>query len=900
MPDWNELLRARLQGLDLPPGREAEIVEELSQHLDQHYQEFRDSGMEHAAARAAAERELTENDTLTAYMRALRQSHTTPSITPGGPRQSLLADFVQDVKLAGRMLRKQAGLSAAVILTLALGVGATGAIFALVDKVLLRDLPFPEPSQLITAVERTDVNETAGVAPLNLRDWRQRSDSFEELGGYIPNVGAMVMGSDQGPENVARQWVTEGTFRALGITPIVGRTFLPEDDAPEMRVVVLTETYWRNRFAADPNIVGQTLQLDGQPFTVTGVVPDTARIIGRSDLWAMIPIQDAGDGFRRNYFLRAIGRLKPGVTLEAAQSDLSAIAAGLAREYPDTNEGRGVRIESLRDTVLGRDLRHTSLLFLGVVGFVLVMCFANVSNLLLTRTAARSQELSIRAAMGAHSGRLLRQFWTENLVLSLLAGAVGIAFAAVLLRIAPSYLPPALLPPGIALSFDTGTILFCGAAAVLAGLLTSLLSVSQVVNLAASSRDAASSRVVTDQSSRTRQWLVIGQVAVAVALLYCAGLLSRTLLEMQDVDPGFGAQNVLTAYVDPHSRVYPTRESLVQFAEDVDAEVEGLATVASSAWSTVVPLGDSLTFDRLIEVAGQEAPTPSQRPATAFSIVSGDFFSTLELPLMSGRTFGRQDSLEAVPVCMVDQEFARVHFANSNPIGQRISRWLVDNAEGDPAVCEVVGVVGNLRTAPDEVTPIARLYVPITQLPTGDIFLVVRPRSGDAMDLVPSVRAAIARVDREQLVGVRAIRTLDGVEKESTAAYRFRATLVVVFGALALVLAMIGLFGILAYSVQRRWREFGVRMALGAAGRDMTALIAGSAFRVIAPGLVVGAIAALVIGQLLGAMLFGVQALDPLTLVFVLVTLVATAAAAMALPAWRAAHTDPAGALRNE
>ncbi|MEX0899871.1 MAG: ABC transporter permease [Gammaproteobacteria bacterium] len=901
MHEWSESLRTRLRGLRLDPAREAEIIEELSEHLDQHYQEFRNAGLDHAAAVAAAEQELLDADTLAAYMRPLRQANVPARLTPGTPRHRVFSDLGQDLRLAVRMLRKQAGLTTAVVLTLALGVGATGAIFALVDKVLLRDLPFPEPAGLVTLTERTDVSPTAGVSPLNLRDWQRRNQSFDELAGYIPSVGAMVMRGEDGPENVSRQWVTEGVFRALGVAPVVGRTFIPEDDRPQSRVAVLAETYWRNRFEADPNIVGQSVQLDGQAFTIVGVIPQEAQVIGRSDLWALISIQDAPDNARAAYFLTAIGRLKSDVSLDAAQSELSGIAASLAREYPATNEGRAVALRPLRETVLGTDLRRTSLLFLGVVGFVLAMCFANIANLLLTRTAARSQELSIRAALGADRGRLLRQFWTENFVLSLLGGIAGLAIAGVLLRVAPSLLPTSLLPPGIALVFDARIILFCGVAASVAGMLLSLLSMSQVVDLASASRnDTAGSRSVTDRSSRTRELLVVGQVATAVALLYCAGLLSRTLLELQNVDPGYRADSVLTAYVDPHSRIYPTRESLVQFFDDVDTEVENLPTVANAAWATVLPFGDSLMGDRFIEIAGQPAPTPTQRPISSFAVVSGNYFRTLEMPLLAGRTFEIQDSLTAVPVCIVNEAFARLHLSGREPLGERVSRWLTDAADGQPSVCEVVGVAGNLRGAPDETSPMPQLYVPVTQLPVGDIFLIARPELGDAEALAPSVRAAVGRIDREQMVGVRNIRTLSMIGDEATAAYRFRATLVVVFGALALVLAMIGLFGVLAYSVQRRWREFGVRKALGASARDMMTLIARGALRIIAPGILVGGLAALVIGPLLGAMLFGVRPTDPVTLIIVLVVLTLTAAAAVALPAWRAAQMDPAGALRSE
>lgn len=899
MPDWKAPLHARLAGLRLDPTREAEIVEELSQHLDQRFQDLLAEGHPPATAMELAERELLDADTLADYMRPLRQTNRPEPIAPGAPRARWLADLGQDLRLAGRMLRKQAGLTAAAVLTLALGIGATGAIFSLVDTVLLRDLPFPEPARLMTISERTEASPKSAVSPLNLTDWKRRNRSFEEIGGFMPFVGAMVMSGADGPETVPRQWVTEGVFRALGVNAIVGRTFLPDDDRAQLRVVVLAESYWRNRFNADPAVIGQGIRLDGQDFTIVGVVPHEAQVLGRTSLWAMIAIQDAPAGARRAYMFNTIARLLPGVSMNAARDDLTGIAADLAREFPETNEGRGIALEPLRDAVLGADLRQSSLLFLGIVGLVLLICFANIANLLLTRTAARGHELAIRAALGADRGRLLRQFWTENLVLSLLGGFAGLVVAGALLHIAPLVIPTALLPAGIVLSLDARIVVFCGAAAVVVGILFSLASASQVVALSSRQHDAAGSRV-TDRSSMTRELLVVGQIATAVALLYSAGLLSRTLLALDDVDPGYQADSVLSLLVDPHSRIYPTPEALLQFYGDVEADIEGLSSVAGAAWTSTLPLGTTQTGPRFFEVVGEPAPTPAQRPVTQFHTVSGDYFRTLGQPLLTGRTFDARDAADGVPVCIVNEAFAQTYLAGRPAVGERISRWLSDTAGVEPAVCEIVGVAGNTRTEPDEIGTAPQMYVPLTQFTPGDIYLLVRPVTGDAQALTGSVRAAIGRIDREQLVGVRHFMTLDAVGREATAAYRFRATLVVTFGALALVLAVVGLFGILAYSVQRRWREYGVRKALGASARDVGVLITRSAIRLVVPGVIVGAVVALAIGQLLGALLFGVRPFDPTTLLLVLVVLAMTAAISIVSPALRAARIDPAGALRSE
>jgi putative ABC transport system permease protein len=899
MSDWKAILRERLAGLDLDPGREADIIEELSQHLDQRYQDLLKDGHAPAAAMDLAGRELLDADTLAAYLRPLRQARRPEPVVPGAPRTRWIADLGQDLRVAVRLLRKQAGLSAAAILTLALGIGATGAMFSLVDTVLLRDLPFPASERLVSISESTEATPTSLVSPVNLLDWQRRSRSFDAIGGHMPFVGAMVMSGPGGPETVPRQWATEGVFRALGVNAVVGRTFMPEDDVPGSSVVVLAESYWRNRFNADASIVGDSIRLDGRDFTVVGVVPDEAQVLGRTSVWALAGLQNVSANARGAYVFRAVARLRSGVSIEDARADLATVAEDLAQEFPATNAGRSVSLTPLRDTLLGTDLRRSSVLFLGIVGLVLLICFANIANLLLTRTAARAHELSIRAALGANRGRLLRQFWTENLVLSILGGVAGLFVAGALLQVAPSIIPSALMPTGIPLAFDARIAIFCGAAALVVGILFSLASATQVVQLAAAGQNNTAGRV-TDRSSKTRELLVVAQVAIAVALLYGAGLLSRTLLALDDADPGYQADSVLSMLVDPHSRIYPTPESLLQFYGEVEAEVEALASVAGAAWTSTLPLGDSQTGPRFFEIVGEPAPSPAQRPVTQLHSISGDYFRTIEQPLLTGRTFDARDTADGVPVCIVNEAFVSGHLAGRPAVGERVARWLSDTAGVEPAVCEIVGVAGNTRSTADELDAVAQLYVPFTQFTQGDVYLLVRPTAGDAEALAPSVRAAIGRIDREQLVGVREVMTLDAIGREATSAYRFRATLVVTFGALALLLAMVGLFGVLAYSVQRRWREYGVRKALGATAHDLSTLIGRSAVRLVAPGVLVGSILALLVGKMLGALLFGVGEFDATTLVLVLAALSATAAVSIISPALRAARIDPAGALRSE
>jgi putative ABC transport system permease protein len=630
------------------------------------------------------------------------------------------------------------------------------------------------------------------------------------------------------------------------------------------------------------------------------VVPHEAELLAPVSIWASQSIQGMPPQMRGFYGLQTVARLKPGVSLEAASDELARIAADLAREYPATNEGRGVALTPFRDVVLGAELKRTSLLFLGVVGFVLLICFANIANLLLTRNAARGNELAIRSVLGADRRRLVRQFATENLLLVVVGGLVGLAVAAVLLRVAPAAIPQELLPAGFALDFDWRVAAFCAAAALLVGVLFTLASVSQVAEFSSLRESVQGGRTVTDRSSRTREVLVVGQIATAVVLLYGAGLLTRTLIEVDTVDPGYRAQSVLSLLVDPLAQSYLTPEALLQFYGAIEEELKSIPGVASAAWTSGVPLGLSVAGRLFFDVAGEPALVPAQRPTADRQVVSPEYFRTLDLPLLAGRAFDDGDRADSAPVCIVNEAFAARRLQGGAAIGRRVQTWQAEDSTDEPRVCEVVGVAANAKRRADELEAAAQIYYPFARNPLDDILLVVRPTSGDAAALAPQVRAAIARVDRESLVSVTNIATLASVAHEATARYRFRAFLIAAFAGLALVLAMLGLFGVLAYSVQRRWREYGVRMALGARPGAVVGLIARGAARVLIPGVVVGVALALVLGQLLGAMLFGVRWFDPATFAFVLVALAVTAAASVAGPALRATRIDPVGALRSE
>ncbi len=815
-------------------------------------------------------------------------------------RTPWLEELTHNLKFAVRQLRRSPGFTLVAALTLALGIGANSAIFALVDAALLRPLPFADADRLVMMWESSERSARNRVAPLNLADWNERSRTFERMGAFIPSIGGMVMnGRDGTAETVTRQWVQHGFFDALGVKAIAGRTFQPADEAARSSVVVLSESFWRTRFDADPSIVGRDVRLDGMPFTIVGVAPQQFQLLGRTSMWALVPF-DRRPVLRGAYVLQVIGRMKPGVRIDAARAEMATIADGLAQEFPATNKGRGVTIEPLHDALIGTELRTTSMLFLGVVGFVLLICCANVANLLLARATVRTRELAIRSALGAGRARVVRQLLTENLLLSGLGGALGIGIGAAILRVAPLIIPEGLLPSAVTLAFDVRVVAFCAAATLFVGVLFGLAPAWQITEWSSAAAMATDTRTVIGGGGRVRALLVMGEVATAVVLLFGAGLLLRTLIAVEGVDRGYRADSVLTMLVDPLGSKYPTRASLLQFYDEVEREIAAVPGVKSVAWTTGLPLGASDGGRFFFEIAGDAPVAESQRPTADYQIVSPAYFRTLDLPIVTGRAFDERDTDASTAVCIVNEAFVRNYLAGRSPIGLQVALRAAGSAQAKPVMRQIVGVARQVKARPDEVEDLIQVYVPMAQDPLDDIYLAVRPAVGSAEALTSSVRAAIGRIDKEQLVSIRDVVTLDDVAWQATSRHRFRAVMVTAFASLSLVLAMVGVFGILAYSVQQRVRDFGVRRALGATTTDVFRLAIGSAARVIATGAAIGLALSLALGRLLATMLFGVQPMDLATFAAVIVVLGLTALVSVTGPAWRATRIDPAAALRGE
>jgi putative ABC transport system permease protein len=871
-----------------------EIDEELELHIEMRTRELVARGMDPRAARDVALSRLGDIATLKRTMTDLGRKRDREM------RLTLwIEELTGDLKVAFRQLKASPSFTLVATVTLALGIGANSAIFALVDATLLRPLPYADPDRLVALWENGTTIERSYVSPLNMLDWLARGQSFEKIAGFTPSVGGMVMaGADGNAETVSRQWVSAEIFDVLGIKPVAGRTFTRDDDVKRSNVIVMSEGFWRTRFNADPSVVGREIRLDGSLWTVVGILPGDFQLLGQTSIWAMRPITNLDPRARGAYLLQVVGRLKPGVSIQTADADLGAVAATLAREYPQTNKGRGVTIQRMHDSLIGRDLRVTSMLFLGVVGFVLLICCANVANLLLARATVRKRELAVRSALGAGRRRIVRQLLTESLLLSFIGGAMGMAAGAGILRVAPSLIPEGLLPPTVTLAFDARIVAFCVVTAVAVGLTFGLVPAWKATDFSSAEVLGSDSRTMTRTGGRLRGLLVTGEVAMAVLLLFGAGLLLRSLVAVDAFDRGYRAESVLSMLVDPLGSKYPTPDSLQQFFDQVEAEVAAVPGVASVGWAEELPLDFFDAGGLSFEIVGDPPPDQSQRPTTEYQIVSPTYFSTLELPILSGRVFDKTDTRDGVQVCIVNEAFVR-DLHGRNPIGLKVALRPAGSPQAKPNVREIVGVARQVKGRPDEIKDFVQVYVPMAQDLSDDMFLVVRPTSGRAETLAPGIRAAISRVDTEQLVSVRNVMTLEDIAWTATSRHRFRAVMVIAFAALALVLALVGVVGILAYSVQQHVRDFGVRRALGATTNDVLRLVFSDAARVLITGTIIGLALSAASGRLIKTLLFGVSPLDLETFAFVIIALTLSAVVAIVGPAWHAARIDPATALRN-
>jgi len=924
MPDWQAEIRQRLASSKLEPAREAEIVDELSQHLEDRYAESLARGATPEEAHRAALAELSGGKLLAQELRRVERSAPQEPVVLGANlfganvfganwRSNMFGSLWQDLRFAARMLLKNPGFTAVAALTLALGIGANTAIFTLMDAVLLKNLPVKQPEQLI---ELMTVSGDSGARVYNsfswqaFQHWRQRNQS---LSGLIASSNSRFYCVVEGaaPERVAGQYVTGDFFSVLGVSPAIGRTITPDDDrfgAPNT-VAVISDGYWARRFGRDPAALGKSIVVENVPLTIVGVAPAEffgLQVGSRVDLWAPLATETL---MRRRSFtssagykwIQLVGRIKPGVSLDQARADLdllfrqAVIEPELALQItPETrqwvlNTKLGVESAGNGLSQLRRQFSKPLAVLVVVVGLVLLIACANLANLLLARAASRQREIAVRLALGAGRARLIRQLLTESLLLSLIGAAAGVLLASFgaqfLLKILASGRTEVLLE----VQPDARALIFTGLLSVLTTLLFGLAPALRAcrTDLIPALKDGARGLEFGGSRQRLSRGLIVAQIAISLILLVGAGLFLRTLRNLHAIDLGFERENVLLAALDPsHSGYTPeqTRRSFQGLLDGLQA-IPGVRS-ASLSWNPPVAGGGS---SRTVSVEGR-APGPEANREIYINWVAPRYFETLGVPLITGRDFDSHDTPDSPRIIIINQTMARVFFGAANPIGQRIR---VD----DNDIREVVGVVGDSHYLEirEKITP--TLYLNTFQSPAPGSEFAIRT-TGDPNAVIPAVRREMER--QAPGMAIANVRTLASQVDSWIVQERLVALLSSCFGGLALFIAAVGLYGVLSYTVARRTREIGVRMALGARSRDVMAMILKEILWLVCLGLAFGIPMALILGRFITDLLYGLRPTDALTIVAGISVMLIVSLLAGYIPARRASRVDPMVSLRCE
>lgn len=798
--------------------------------------------------------------------------------------------LLRDLRYGMRSLLKRPGFTAVALIALALGIGANTAIFSLVNAVLLRPLPFADPDRLVWAWGNIrNGGSRASVAPLDFLDYRQQNTTFEHFAARMSVPLAVNLTGTGDPERLTGALVTGDYFDTLGVQPAVGRAFqLQNEKTGEDQVAVLSYGLWQKRFGGDPQIVNKTVTLDGKTVVVLGVMPKDFSFPAATDIW--VPMNfDANPGMkqRKAHFLRPIARLKPGITLAQAQSDLDSVARRLEEQYPDTNTGWNLRLVSLREQLVGNTRPILFILF-GAVGFVLLIACANVANLLLVRAATREREIALRTALGAGRFRIMRQMITESVVLALAGGALGsfLAVWGVELLVA---LSGDNLPATAQVKIDGNVLAFTLVISLVTGVLFGLAPALRTMklNLSESLKDGGRTGSEGVQRNRTRSVLVVLESAVAVVLLIGAGLLVRSLLRLQDTNPGFDANNVLTMRIDLPEKKYDTPEKAGNFFSQLETRLQSVPGVETVGSISELPLTGQPN-DMPYHVEGRPPASPNQGFDDDFRRINQNYFKAMRIPLLRGRNFTEQEVNQNAHLIIVSDLLVQQVFPNEEPIGKRLVMMMGNQP------FEIIGVVGDVRHNDLATPPGPIMYIPVRQQGTN---VVVRT-SNDPASIVPAVRKEVHAIDPDQPIA--AVKTMNDWMNTSVAGPKYRTALIGLFAVLALVLASTGIYGVMAYSVTQRTHEIGVRMALGARRLDVLKLVVRQGMLLVLAGTALGLIGAFALTRVMATLLFGVTPKDPATFVVVSLILTIVAFVACFIPAHRATKVDPLVALRYE
>jgi predicted permease len=811
-----------------------------------------------------------------------------------------------DVRYGFRMLRKHAGFTAVAIMTLALGIGANTALFSVVNGVLLNPLPYPQPEQLVTLHESKPNFQTGAISYPNFRDWRKDNRSFSSLAVCRPYSFSLTgMGE---AEQVRAQFISSDFFSLLGVNPAIGRALAPgEDEVGAAPVALISAGFWKRKFGSSPEAIGRSITLDGKRFTIVGVIPRDfdllIRLFRTSEVyvpigqWTNNLLLDRGAGLG----IHGLGRLKPGVTIEQARADMRRVAANLAAAYPEANKGTGASLLPLKDDMVGQ-LRPTLFVLLGAVGFVLLIACGNVANLLLVRSTGRAREFAIRSALGAGQGRLVRQLLTESVLLALAGGAFGLLLAGWGTRAALGILP-ATLPRAGEIHLDVRVLIFTLAISLLAGIFFGLAPSLRTFQPDIHERLKEGGRGASGTSHRAQGVFVIFETALALVLLVGAGLMIRSLAALWRVDPGFRPENVLTFSISlSPSMITASPDAIRAALRDLDAKfgsAPGVRAISLSAGASPLGYDDEILF---WHAGGAKPASAAEMNWSIDYIVEPDYLKAMGIPLEQGRFLTPLDNEHTRPVVVVDDVFARRYFGNENPIGKQI---VLSNTE---QLAEIVGVVQHVKQwgldSDDTQSLRAEIYIPLMQMSDGFIAIaptgtgVVLRYEGAAPAILDSLRRISAQMNSDQVIS--GAQTMEEIISDSLASLRFSMILLAAFAALALLLASLGIYGVVSYAVGQRTHEIGIRIALGAQRRDVLGLVLAQGTRLALAGVGIGIVGALGLTRLMSNLLYGVSPTDPLTFAVVALTLMIVAVTACYIPARRATKVDPLVALRQE
>ena len=802
--------------------------------------------------------------------------------------------LLQDIRYGLRILVKHPGFTIVAVLALALGIGANTAIFSVVNGVLLSPLPFSNPDRLVIIWE---TNAQQGlddwtVAPAKFIDWRDNSQSFEQVAAFWPYQASNLYFSGE-PERIHSAAVSHELFQVLGTPALVGRTFLPQEDSPgNDQVVIISHALWRRRFNSNPGLVGSALRIDGKSYTVVGIMPEGFSFPERAEMWLPIAFSPAETKNREAHIVRVIGRMKPGLRLDQAQSEMAVLANQLEQQYPSTDSGWGVKVVPMLDQLVGK-MRPALLILLGSVGLVLLIACANVANLLLARAASRQREIAIRTAVGATYKRLIRQMLTESIALGFIGGALGLLLSYFALRLLVAAIPEEvprmqnIQINGWVLGFTLLVSLLTGVAF---GLAPALRYSRPDLNETLKDGFKGSTRGVGNKG--LRGLLVVAEIAISLVLMIAAGLMIKSLSHLQRVDPGFRSTNILTAQIRLASTKYAEDNQRAAFYQQVIKRVEQLPGVESAGAISTLPLGgDNLTFYLIIE--GRMPQSQSEMLTTNFRIVSPNYFTTMNIPLKKGRFFNEHDTETSPRVSIVNETLANKYFPGQDPIGKRISIVIFD----EPVEREIIGVVGDVRHSTLDAEPGSEVYDTYLQTPSPFMTLAVRTLTPPA-GMGPSVRSAVRDVDTEQ--PIFNLKSMEQVVSDSLVLPRLSTVLFAVFAGVALFLAATGIYGVVSYSVAQRSHEIGIRMALGAESSDVLKLVLAQGVKLASVGVAIGLVVAFAATRLLSTLLYGISVTDPITFVAVSVFLISIALLATYIPARKAMRVDPLVVLRNQ